>query len=38
MAYRNARGEAISAAEWSAIDEQLVSAYRLLKQGIAART
>jgi hypothetical protein len=34
MAYRDAHGQAITAEDWSAIEAQLVRAYRLLRAGV----
>jgi hypothetical protein len=38
MAYRDAKGEAMGEADWSAIADQLRSAYTLLKQSLSVRT
>jgi hypothetical protein len=35
MAYRDARGEGITEADWGAIETQLVGAYRSLKMSVA---
>jgi hypothetical protein len=34
MAYRDARGEGITEADWAAIEAQLVGAYRSLKASV----
>jgi hypothetical protein len=36
MAYRDARGSAMTEADWTEIDRRLHSAYALLKRGVAA--
>jgi hypothetical protein len=36
MAYRDAKGEAITAADWASIEEQLRTAYTLLKKALSS--
>ena len=35
MAYRDARGQAMTDADWTAIEDQLLRAYQLLKTAVA---
>ena len=35
MAYRDARGQAMTDADWTAIEDQLLRAYQLLKTALA---
>jgi hypothetical protein len=36
MAYRDAKGEAITAADWESIEDQLRMAYSLLKKALSS--
>jgi hypothetical protein len=36
MAYRDARGQAMMDADWTAIEDQLLRAYQLLKTAVVA--
>ena len=38
MAFRDARGQSITEADWTAIEQQLMSAYQHLKRAVSRRT